>query len=200
MARRSALQRPILREAPSVDVVGTLGSDPAAAVSRLVREFMQEKHDECGGSREKIAVFCRSHDELLSQAWARISAYEKACIRYRIKNRLQPFSWPRENEDTIRAVLRKKKNQKAGPLSPAAMAARRNAYIAMKDSSIWRQPIRHKVDFETLAYTKNGGIEPPSYRRSRKKAEPFEWVFHDVTSRYLASGVFRSLQNTKGKL
>lgn len=186
MARRSALPPPILREAHFVD--------------RLVREYMQEKHDDSVGPHEKIMAFCNAHDELLSQAWARISAYEKACVRYRIKNRLQPFSWPRENEDTIRAVLRKKKNQKAGPLSPAAMAARRIAYIAMKDSSIWRQPIRHNVDFQTLAYKKHGGIEPPSYRRARKKAEPFEWAFNDVTSRYLASGVFRSIQNTKGKL
>lgn len=199
MVRQAALQRPISPEAPSVDVHGTLGANPGESISRLIHEFMQEKHDECAGSRDKVAVFLRSHDELVNQAWRRVDAYGKACARYRLKNKLRRFDWSYESQDTIRDLLRKKKNQKVSPLSPAQIAARRDRSYAQKEASIWRQPIRSKVDQATVFYKPHGGVDPPSYSRRRVKAEGFESVLHDVCERYKARGVFRSVQNTKAR-
>jgi hypothetical protein len=215
-----ALRRPISPVPPSNDVVGTLGSDPGASIALLVHEFMQEKHDECAGNREKIAVFCKSHDELVNQAWARISAYEKACVRYRLKNKLRRFDWSYESQDVIRALLRKKKNQKESPLKPSEKATRLDASYERQAACMWRQPFKSKIPLDVLLYEPQGDIASGSYYRDakrrgvdtapslnrpgykpnqnfRKVGEPLESVMGDVVARYLSSGVFRSVQNTK---
>lgn len=183
-----------------------LGRDAQSVIERLIHEFMQEKHDECTGSKAKLDEFIRSHDELLDQCWLRIEAYEKAATEFRNTPqvgvdgrpfRLRRFDWFYESEDTIGSLLRKKKNQSILPLTALEREARAMFAEAQKETSIFRQPIRSKVDQETVLYSEHGGIAPRSVRLNRM--EGLDSIVSDVVERLKASGVFRSIQNTKGK-
>lgn len=183
-----------------------LGRDAQSVIERLIHEFMQEKHDECVNFKAKMDEFVRSHDELLSQCWLRIEAYEKAATEFRNTPqvgvdgrpfRLRRFDWFYESEDTIRSLLRKKKNQSILPLTALEKEARAMFAEAKGEASIWRQPIRSKVDSSTVLYSKHGGIAPRSVRLNRM--EGLDSIISDVVSRWKASGVFRSVQNTKVK-
>lgn len=185
---------------------GMLGRDAQKIIESLVHEFMQEKHDECVNSREKMDEFIRSHDELLDQCWLRIEAYENAATEFRNTPqvgvdgrpfRLRRFSWNYETTDTIRSLLRKKNNQSILPLSALEKEARAMFAEAQKETSIWRQPIRSKVDQETVLYSKHGGIAPRSVRLN--SMEGLDSIVSDVVERFKASGVFLSIQNTKVK-
>lgn len=96
---------------------GMLGPDPQTALDEIVREFLQEKHDEATASREKIAAFVISENRLFHQCWDRIERYEKQVTKYRHANCMRPFDWRNEKRSTIRGILRAKNGKKVLPVT-----------------------------------------------------------------------------------
>lgn len=200
---------------------GCLGADPQVAVASIIYEFMLEKHDSCGGDLFKIRKFVWSHDKVVASCWSRLSKYEAASTKYRREAGLQPFNWCSEDRDSIRSVLRRKPKAQIGPLSPEQSAARfERLQERLAISQMWRFKFRAKpevvfvdgfptgtapVEFYRDAVAR--GVDPasslkrPGFRPNEKcsTAEPLTFVHFDVARKYIESGVFDSVRNTKVK-
>ena len=115
---------------------GMVGRDPQSALDEIVREFLQEKHDEATASREKILAFVAAEPRLFNQCWDRIERYEKQVTKYRHANNMRPFDWRLEKHSTIRGILRARNGKKVLPLTAldrekrAAMAQVRERPLA----------------------------------------------------------------------
>lgn len=185
---------------------GMLGRNAQEKIERIIREFMQQKHDECVGSKAAMAEFVGAHDELLDQCWSRIEAYEAAATEFRSKPQvgvdgrtfqMRRFDWFYESEEVVRSLLRKKKNQSILPLSALEKEARAMFQTTQAEASIWRQEFRSKVDAERRLYSQFGGLAPPGERLNRMESAFV--VIAEVAQRLKASGVFNSVRNTKVK-
>lgn len=173
---------------------GMLGSDVQKALNEVMREYLEEKHDACGGDQNKITAFLNSHDELVQECANRIERYQRQASEYRRENGLRPFDWRLEKISTMRGILRAKKGNNVLPVTPE----QRQKYWAAKAAeppSLWRSVLRPKVAKNTLFSCKHGGVEPPFYRRRRgKEPEGLVSVLASVARLYNESGVFRSIQ------
>lgn len=115
---------------------GMLGPDPQTALDEIVREFLQEKHDEATSSREKIVAFLAAESRLFNQCWDRIERYEKQVTKYRHANGMRPFDWRNEKRSSVRGILRAKNGKKVLPVTAlereqrAAMAQVRETPLA----------------------------------------------------------------------
>jgi len=115
---------------------GMLGPDPQTAIDEIVREFLQEKHDEATSSRSKIEAFLAAEPRLFNECWDRIERYEKQSKKYRHVNCMTPFDWRNEKRSTIRGILRAKNGKKVLPVTAlqreqrAAMAQVRETPLA----------------------------------------------------------------------
>jgi len=116
---------------------GMLGDPPQTALDEIVREYLQEKHDACGGDAEKIKAFLRAHDSLFNECWDRIERYHRQVTQYRHEHGMRPFDWRLEKRSSIRGILRAKKGNNVLPVTAlkrehwAAMQAAQNADIPL---------------------------------------------------------------------